>query len=163
MRCDSWLLGWTRAIYRCRTRRPSESGPGPWEGPGRVRMAPGGKWHQVRHNAGGSGFLGELERKNAQLVTTDAIVTEFCNMLAKVALRTHAAKVVRLLTIRDNVEVVHVTKELFDRAFILYESRADKDWGLTECISFELMKERRITSALTADHHFEQAGFKMLL
>jgi hypothetical protein len=39
----------------------------------------------------------------------------------------------------------------------------DKEWGLTDCISFVVMKERKLTDALTTDHHFEQAGFKSLL
>jgi len=39
----------------------------------------------------------------------------------------------------------------------------DKDWSLTDCISFELMRRRRLTRALAFDHHFEQAGFEALL
>jgi predicted nucleic acid-binding protein len=34
---------------------------------------------------------------------------------------------------------------------------------VTDCISFLVMKERRMREALTADHHFEQAGFTILL
>jgi uncharacterized protein len=34
---------------------------------------------------------------------------------------------------------------------------------LTGCISFLVMEERNITEALTADQHFEQAGFVALL
>jgi predicted nucleic acid-binding protein len=45
----------------------------------------------------------------------------------------------------------------------LYRNRADKNWSLTDCISFVVMKRKGITEALTGDHHFEQAGFKALL
>jgi uncharacterized protein len=38
-----------------------------------------------------------------------------------------------------------------------------KEWSLTDCISFVVMKERGLTDALTPDRHFEQAGFKILL
>ncbi len=41
--------------------------------------------------------------------------------------------------------------------------RPDKDWSLTDCISFVVMEEHGITDALTGDHHFEQAGFRALL
>ena len=34
---------------------------------------------------------------------------------------------------------------------------------LTDCISFVVMLEHGLSEALTADHHFEQAGFKALL
>ena len=40
---------------------------------------------------------------------------------------------------------------------------ADKDWSLTDCVSFLVMQDRRLTEALTADRHFEQAGFVALL
>ena len=39
---------------------------------------------------------------------------------------------------------------------------ADKNWSLTDCISFVVMKEWELSEALTADRHFEQAGFKAL-
>jgi predicted nucleic acid-binding protein len=36
-------------------------------------------------------------------------------------------------------------------------------WVLTDCISFIVMREYGLTDVLTADRHFEQAGFKILL
>ena len=45
----------------------------------------------------------------------------------------------------------------------MFAARPDKDWSLTDCISFVVMQERNIQDALTADHHFEQAGFVALL
>jgi len=45
----------------------------------------------------------------------------------------------------------------------LYQNRPDKNWSLTDCISFVVMQEHGITEALTADRHFEQAGFVPLL
>ena len=50
-----------------------------------------------------------------------------------------------------------------DAGINLYLSRPDKDWSLTDCTSFVAMQERGLTDALTADHHFEQAGFIALL
>jgi predicted nucleic acid-binding protein len=34
---------------------------------------------------------------------------------------------------------------------------------VTDCISFEAMRDAEITEALTGDRHFEQAGFRALL
>ena len=45
----------------------------------------------------------------------------------------------------------------------LYRHRKDKDWSLTDCISFAAMTDEGLTEALTADRHFEQAGFVALL
>jgi uncharacterized protein len=43
------------------------------------------------------------------------------------------------------------------------QARPDKDWFLTDCISFVVMQDEGLTDALTADGHYEQAGFKALL
>jgi predicted nucleic acid-binding protein len=56
-----------------------------------------------------------------------------------------------------------VTDNLIVRGFDLFRSRPDKSWGLTDCISFVIMNEAGITDALTADVHFQQAGFRALL
>jgi predicted nucleic acid-binding protein len=60
-------------------------------------------------------------------------------------------------------EIVEPTGDLFDAGIALYNARPDKEWSLTDCISFIVMDEQRLTEALTGDHHFEQAGFVPLL
>jgi predicted nucleic acid-binding protein len=59
--------------------------------------------------------------------------------------------------------VVHLDPTLFRKAFELYKKRADKVWGLIDCVSFVVMKELAINDALSADRHFEQAGFRILI
>ena len=104
--------------------------------------------------------LDAIESSGGTLVLTDAILIEFCNMLSRVSLRNQAMRVVRTLRENDAVEIIHVTKEILERAIALYETRDDKEWGLTDCISFRVMTERKVSDCLTADHHFEQAGFQ---
>jgi predicted nucleic acid-binding protein len=58
---------------------------------------------------------------------------------------------------------VNVDSLLFERGWLLYEQRPDKEWGLVDCISFILMQKRGVLHAVTNDHHFEQAGFIILL
>jgi predicted nucleic acid-binding protein len=59
--------------------------------------------------------------------------------------------------------IVETSGKLFRTGVAFYSRRPDKDWSLTDCISFVVMRDRGITEALTGDHHFEQAGFKALL
>jgi len=40
---------------------------------------------------------------------------------------------------------------------------SDQTWSFTDCLSFRVMKERRLRESLTKDTHFEQAGFVVLL
>jgi predicted nucleic acid-binding protein len=47
------------------------------------------------------------------------------------------------------------------RAF--FAKHSDQTWSFTDCVSFHLMKQLRLREALTSDHHFEQAGFVVLL
>ena len=60
-------------------------------------------------------------------------------------------------------ELIVASDGLFRKGMELYNSRSDKDWSLTDCLSFVVMQEHGLNEALTADHHFEQAGFKALL
>jgi uncharacterized protein len=59
--------------------------------------------------------------------------------------------------------IAPITNEVLESAIHLYISRADKEFGLTDCLSFVLMRQEGIHEALTADHHFQQEGFRALL
>jgi len=61
------------------------------------------------------------------------------------------------------VTIVPASADLWQRGVTLFAGRPDKDWSLTDCISFVVMQERGLTAALTADRHFEHAGFVALL
>lgn len=63
----------------------------------------------------------------------------------------------------NNIEVVKVEIELLMQALALYQARADKNWGLTDCISFAVMQRENLAEAATGDRHFTQAGFRALM
>jgi predicted nucleic acid-binding protein len=50
-----------------------------------------------------------------------------------------------------------------DQAVELFRERSDKAWSLTDCLSFVVMRDEQLVDALTADHHFIQAGYRALL
>lgn len=62
-----------------------------------------------------------------------------------------------------NARIEPCSDQLLQEGIDLYDQRPDKDWSLTDCISFVVMRKQSITEALTGDHHFEQAGFVALL
>jgi predicted nucleic acid-binding protein len=96
-------------------------------------------------------------------VTTEAVLVEIGNALSKVRWRHLGIETLHDLRTDPDIEVVPVDATLFDRALALYSSRTDKEWGLTDCISFVVMQERNLTHALTTDRDFEQAGFQNAL
>ncbi len=63
----------------------------------------------------------------------------------------------------SNFEIVPASGSLLESAHAMYDKFSDKSWSLTDCTSFIIMRGRKIINALTADHHFEQAGFRTLL
>ena len=100
-----------------------------------------------------------------RLVTTNYVLTE---LVALYVSRIRTPRVQQVLTVEllktsDWVKIVHVTPDLDSLAWQLFTSRPDKKWSLVDCSSFVLMQQRGISSALTSDHHFEQAGFQILL
>ncbi len=97
------------------------------------------------------------------LVTTSWILVELGNFVCKSRTRRRFAPFVRDLRDDPLVEILPPTADAFDQALHLYARRPDKDWSMTDCLSFLVMRERRLREALTTDHHFEQAGFKALL
>ncbi len=103
-------------------------------------------------------------RRAAEVVVTEAIFAEVGNALSGTPrLRQLAAAFIRRCYTEANMVVVSVDTPLLTRALDLYESRADKEWGLTDCISFVAMRDRNLTDAATGDRHFHQAGFRALM
>lgn len=99
----------------------------------------------------------------SSLVTTSSVLTETFNALANPAFKPSVTAFRRRLESSPRVEIVFVDPVLWSRGWNIYEQRLDKAWSLTDCISLAVMKEREISDALTADHHFVQAGYHALL
>lgn len=97
------------------------------------------------------------------VITTAWILTEVANSLSAARFRTTVIALLDRLQADDSVRVMPPDNATFAQGVELYRNRSDKDWSLTDCISFVVMTREGITEALTADRDFEQAGFKALL
>jgi len=100
-----------------------------------------------------------------RIVTSEMVLAEFLNSLSNKGpqLRDCAVKIARSVMANPNVEVVPQTRDQFRRALDHFENRPDKKWALTDCASMQIMEQKSISEALTSDHHFKQAGYKILL
>lgn len=105
----------------------------------------------------------QIERESIDLITSDAIILEIGAALSKNAYRAVAIELIESLQRDPHIEIVTIDRELLGRAFALFKLHADKEWSLTDCTSFALMRSRAVTEALTADAHFEQAGLLALM
>lgn len=99
----------------------------------------------------------------ARLLTSDWVLMEVADALAASDCRGRVREFILHLRGTAACEIVPTSRELLDRALDLYHQHADKQWPLTDCVSFVIMRERNVTDALTGDKHFEQAGFVALL
>lgn len=97
------------------------------------------------------------------LLSTEYVLWETVNQLSSPIERPKAHALLVRFRVRASAEIIPATAELFEAGLKLHAERPDKEWSLTDCISFLVMEERGMTRALTHDHHFEQAGFEALL
>jgi predicted nucleic acid-binding protein len=102
---------------------------------------------------------------NVSVVTSEMVLTELLAHFSNKGSFYRKQAIIWLEKIKTNANVVIVpqTSDLFWSACKWYAKRPDKNWSLTDCASFEIMKRRHIKDALAYDHHFEQAGFITLL
>jgi len=105
----------------------------------------------------------QIETEAIPLITTRAVILEIGNALARLRYRAAAIELLDSLEEDPNVEIIPLSEELYSQAMELYRQRPDKEWGITDCISFVVMQEYGLTDALTTDEHFNQAGYRALL
>ena len=103
------------------------------------------------------------ETSSEPLLTTAWVLTEVADALAMPGMRESFTRLLTALRGDPACMIVPPTQTLFDQGVELYAERPDKDWSLTDCTSFVVMRQQGVTQALTGDHHFEQAGFTALL
>jgi predicted nucleic acid-binding protein len=70
-----------------------------------------------------------------------------------------AVQVGNNLLLSPSVRFVHVDEDLFHQGWTYFQQHQDKEYSLTDCISFVVMKKLGAHTAFTFDRHFTQAGF----
>lgn len=96
-------------------------------------------------------------------LVTEYVLVELGNALSHSKNRDRYVPFVAILLSSPDTIYLPASDLLFRHGRQLYAGRPDKQWSLVDCISFFVMKQRRLKDALTTDHHFEQAGFRALL
>jgi predicted nucleic acid-binding protein len=117
------------------------------------------------HHVKAFSLITQWKQQNRHVVTTNYILSELIVLLSGSRRQQRSVVLDFIETIRsdDWVEIVHIDQLLDEQAWWLLANRLDKLWSHVDAVSFVVMEERGMTEALTADHHFEQAGFVRLL
>lgn len=107
--------------------------------------------------------MAELRSRKAALVTTEFVLLEVANALSTLAWRGKAIRLIDGFRLLPDLHIIPADSSLMAEGWLLYCSRPDKEWSLTDCTSMVVMQKERIEQVFTSDHHFEQAGFVDLL
>jgi predicted nucleic acid-binding protein len=100
---------------------------------------------------------------HGRVLTTPWVLTEVADALASPDQRHLFVAMLADFKKDPHTSIVAPSWDLFRAGCDLYSQRQDKGWSLTDCISFVAMEQEEVSEALTADHHFEQAGFTAIL
>ena len=96
------------------------------------------------------------------LVTTDFVVDESLTLI-RLRLGVDAAeRWWRQIDESQRLRWERVDADRFERARQLFFQYRDKGFSFTDCASFAIMRELRLTHVLTTDRHFHQMGFHVL-
>jgi predicted nucleic acid-binding protein len=96
------------------------------------------------------------------LVTTDFVVDETLTLLRVRLGLNAAAQWWQQVDGSVRLRWERVDSDRFEKARELFFDYRDEDFSFTDCTSFVVMREGRLTHALTTDGHFRQFGFEVL-
>jgi predicted nucleic acid-binding protein len=102
-------------------------------------------------------------RGKVRPVTTEWVVGETCTLLVARKRPHLVAKFLDYLDRSTALLLINPDNTLLDSAKAMIRRQADQGYSFVDCLSFCLMKERKIAAALTTDAHFRKAGFKAVL
>ncbi|HAS50744.1 MAG TPA: PIN domain-containing protein [Gammaproteobacteria bacterium] len=121
-------------------------------------LAPRDQYHEIALRV-----ATKIKQQRTKVITSNAVLLEIGAALSKYSYRAAAVRFIDALRADSNVEIVWLDDRLFNQAYQLFCERPDKEWSLTDCASFIIMKEQCIFQALATDDHFAQSGFLPLL
>lgn len=96
------------------------------------------------------------------LITTDFVIDETLTLIRLRLSLASAAAWWRQIDGSSRLRWERVDSDRFEKARELFFQYRDKDFSFTDCTSFAVMREIRLTHALTTDRHFRQMGFQIV-
>lgn len=107
----------------------------------------------------------DASQRGTRLFTTNWVLVELTALLTSPLRVPKRQQLDFLDSVRSDpsITVVAIDAEIESSSWALWHARPDKEWTVVDCASFRVMDIHGIREALTADRHFEQAGFVKLL
>lgn len=115
------------------------------------------------HHDAAAELFAALAVDRTPVFTSDWVLAEFLSVAARRTLRAPAAGMIDDLRSSVLTTILPATRTGWDQAFKLFRTRKDKQWSFVDCSSIVFCNQLRITGVVTNDHHFAQAGLRVLL
>jgi predicted nucleic acid-binding protein len=105
----------------------------------------------------------QIEAAGILIVTTQLVLVRISNALSRQRYHTEAVHLLESIDADPNITTIPLSEAIYHKAYQLSCDHEDKQWDMTDCISFVVMKENGIKDALTTNPVFQQMGYCSLL
>lgn len=114
------------------------------------------------HHAGALALMETVRRERIGLVMSDYILDEAVTTALTRIGRETAVRVGEFILGSSVVRLVWLDEAIKLEAWEYFKRHSDKKYSFTDCTSFVLMKDMKVTKYLSFDEHFKQAGFSAI-
>jgi uncharacterized protein len=115
------------------------------------------------HHPAARTIVEDLLRGGRRLIATDYVLAETVNLANARSGTRVAVRVLDLIEQSAGIRIEWIGTSRFDSTKAFFRKHSDHHYSFTDCTSFVVMRELKLSQALTTDHHFSQAGFDALL
>ena len=102
-------------------------------------------------------------RDKSQFITTDYVLDETATLLRARGLEHLIDPFFDIVFASRACCIVWMDEDRFLKTRSFFIKHSDHEWSFTDCASFIVMKEMKLSLALTKDKHYQEAGFTALL
>lgn len=107
-------------------------------------------------------ILEKIEKSNLRCFTSNFVLDETFTLLGRWAGYKFAVEKVRIIFSSTRLVILRPNEEDEVKALNYFEKFADQAVSYTDCISFVLLKNQKISKVFSFDNHFVMAGFQLL-
>lgn len=113
------------------------------------------------HHARAIKYWRQIENQPIAIYTTNFVFDETYTMLLLRINHQSALEFAKNILESQVIQMIYVDPALQKKALKIAERFHDKSFSFTDCTSFAVMEENKLSQAFAFDNHFIQAGFSL--
>lgn len=114
-----------------------------------------------QHHESATIHWNSVPRDDLDLTTTTYVLDEIVTFLVSRGYHDKAVAIGRILLDSSDIKLIHIDEPLLMEVWRYFERHTDKQYSLTDCISFVVMLKYEMQTAYAYDKNFVQAGFSI--